>query len=121
MASFAPITDISYDIYFKAIHGLTTEMKTVEQYKNMSSKRSDASKYQITQFNQILKFDWSNYMGIFFPLTLTRENSPRTVKILGFLNTAKVLLQAQDLLDWPIIATPEEIIKILKTICVEGI
>lgn len=120
MASLAPITDVSYDLYFNTIHGLTTDMKIVEQYKNMNLKRTGISKYQITQFKQILKFDWSQYMNIFFPLILTREAKPRNVKILGFLNTGKVLLQDQNLLDWPIIATPEEIIKILKTIDVKG-
>ncbi len=110
MASLAPIVDVSYDIYFNTIHGLTTDMGRVEQYKNMTLKRTGVSKYQVAQFNQILKFDWSQYINIFFPLTLSRESKPRTVKILGFLNTGKVLLQDQNLLDWPIIATPDEIV-----------
>ncbi len=121
MASLAPIVDVSYDIYFNTIHGLTTDMGRVEQYKNMTLKRTGVSKYQVAQFNQILKFDWSQYINIFFPLTLSRESKPRTVKILGFLNTGKVLLQDQNLLDWPIIATPDEIVKILKAIDVEGL
>lgn len=121
MASLAPITDVSYNIYFNIIHGLTTDMNKVEQYRNMNLKRAGISKHQIAQFNQILKFDWIQYMNIFFPLTLARETEPRMVKILGFLNTGKVLLQDQNLLDWPIIATPDEIVKILKTIDVKGI
>lgn len=115
MASLAPITDVTYDIYFNTIHGLTTDMKLVEQYKNTSLK-SGVSKHQITQFNQILKFDWTKYMSILFPLTLARENKPRTVKILGFLNNGKVLLQDQNLLEWPIIAIPSEVTKILKSL-----
>ena len=120
MANLAPITDVSYDVYFNTIHGLTTDIKRVEQYKNMCLNRFGTSKHRISQFNKILKFDWIKYMGILFPLTLSRENEPREVKILGFLNTGKILLQDQNLLEWPIIATPDEIIKILKTVVVEG-
>jgi hypothetical protein len=120
LASLAPITDVSYDIYFNKIHGLTKDMKKVQEYKKLNIKSSGISKYQITQFNQILKFDWDRYMNILFPLTLARETKSRTVKILGFLNTGKVLLQDQNLLDWPIIAVPNEIIKILKTADTKG-
>jgi len=121
LASLAPITDVPYDVYFNTIHGLTTDMKQVEQYKDMNLKRPGISKHQISQFNKILKFDWNKYINTLFPLTLARESSPRTVKILGFLNTGKILLQDQDLLDWPIIAIPDEIIKILKSVDTERI
>jgi hypothetical protein len=116
LAYLAPIIDVPYEEYFNILHGLTTDIKRVKQYKDMCLNRPGTSQYQIAQFNKILKFDWNKYMDIVFPLTLPRETEPREVKILGFLNTGKILLQDQKLLEWPIIATPDEIIKVLKNL-----
>jgi hypothetical protein len=116
LANLAPITDVSYDIYFNTLHELTTDINRVKQYKD----RPSTSRNQVSQFSKILKFDWNKYMDIVFPLTLSRETKSREVKILGFLNTGKILLQDQKLLEWPIIATPDEIIKVLMSLNPEG-
>ena len=121
MASLAPITDVSYDIYFNNLHGLTTDMEKIKSYKDRAAKKSGTNKRLVTQFNQILKFAWSEYLNNkYFPIVLSRETDTRNVKILGFLNIAKVLLLDPASPERPIIANPDEVIKILKNIDTKG-
>ena len=121
MASLAPITDVSYDIYFNILHGLTTDMEKIKSYKDRALKNSGDNKRLVTQFNQILKFAWSEYLdNKCFPIVLARETDTRNVKILGFLNIAKVLLLDPNSPERPIIANPDEVIKILKNIDTKG-
>ena len=115
MAFLAPfLVDMTFDEYYRKRLGLTRDLKKVEFYHTALNEHPDISQYTLRQLRQITKFDWTPFWETDFPLLLSREDTPRMVRIEGFLNYGKVFLQDIEDTRFYIIANPDEITKILK-------